>query len=157
MFALGLFILVVVFGSILLGVAALFFGLAAKNWPVIRFTCFALFVLSFLPLVLWITHDPNDSDEAKSWYGQYAIRACDSGSSINDTWNGPVLNLYAKQICSVQDSINDTTLIVGRWDFVQTEDMSFLELKFPQRGTIQVYGNADGFRTNGRLPTGECN
>lgn len=156
MIAIGLFILVVVFGSILLGVAALFFGLAAKNWPVIRFTCFGLFVLSFLPLILWVTHDPNDSDEAKAWYGQYSIRGCSSGAPMNDTWNGPVLSLYARQVCAVQDSLEDTTLIVGRWDFVQTEDMSFLELDFPHHGRVQLYGDTGGFKSNGPLPVGAC-
>ncbi|MEO8067514.1 MAG: hypothetical protein ABI599_07475 [Flavobacteriales bacterium] len=124
----GLAILIGVFGSILLGLLFLALGIGYWSKPVLRYIFFGLFLMGFYPLFRWVTFDANDTERARAWQGSYDV-SCLLGGKI-------VLNPDQSFVLTA----SVTVLQVGRWEYVITEDIDYMELHFVTGGSAQFMG-----------------
>jgi hypothetical protein len=152
----GLVFLIVVLGSVWLGLVALAIALGYWNKAPIRYVGIALFVLSFIAALLLWSSDANESDEAEAWYGEYAIRDCSFGSPLDQFWKGAVLKFEEDQVCSLKISATDSAVVTGTWNYVNSEDLDFIEVEFPGHGQNQIFGIREQFRSNRPLPIKGC-
>ncbi|MFT3884082.1 MAG: hypothetical protein QM724_01240 [Flavobacteriales bacterium] len=122
----------------------------------IRYIALPIALVGTWSLIAFFTHDPNKSDEALAWQGRHALRTCTSGSSPDSTWKGPTLIVEPDRVCLVLDSLNDAAPVIGRWNYENTEDWTYLELEFPGHAGVQVTGSPEQFSTNIPFPISGC-
>ncbi|HEX2617177.1 MAG TPA: hypothetical protein VHL57_06520, partial [Flavobacteriales bacterium] len=99
MIAIGFFLLVI------LALTGGAWGSAIVLWKekYIRYPALIVAVAGTWFLVDFWTYDPNTSDAAKTWYGQYALSGCDRGTPWDGSSEVPLLSLYTNNVCTLQE------------------------------------------------------
>lgn len=133
----GLFFFIFLAGCMLAAVVALSVAILRWRNKDLRVGGLGIAAVAVLPFLCWLTHDPNNSKEARSWRGRYEVQCLDAA----------VLVLAADQTYRITSPSLPTPLN-GTWSWINGEDFNYVELKRSDGFVIQIFGNSDNAGTN---------
>jgi len=126
----GLFFFLLLAGSLLVAIVALSVAIFRWRNKDLRISGLGIATIAVLPFFWWLTHDPNNSSEAKSWRGSYKVWCLDAG----------ILVLSEDQTFQVTSPSLKTPL-TGTWSWINGEDFNYLELKRRDGYVVPLFGN----------------
>jgi hypothetical protein len=126
----GLFFFLFLAGSLLVAIVALSVAIFRWRNKDLRIGGLGIATIAVLPFFWWLTHDPNNSSEAKSWRGTYEVHCLDAA----------VLVLSEDQTYKIISPSLPTSLN-GTWSWINGEDFNYVELERSDGFVVQLFGN----------------